>query len=148
MDSYVRNMIRSSLVWLAIGVLIGLSMAMWPMDHLLYKPAHAHANLLGFVSMMIFGVAYHVMPRFSGRPLHSVRLARLHVWAANVGLAAQAGGFILRPHWAEPGITGVVVGGILSSLGAFMFIYNIWFTLGSADQPYVALNMTPQRKIS
>lgn len=128
MDAYVRHMIRSALVWLAIGILIGISMALWPDGHILYKPGHAHANLLGFVSMMIFGVAYHVMPRFNGRPLHSVRMAQLHVWVANVGLGIQVAGFVVRPHWREPGMLGVAVGGIISAIGAFMFIYNIWRT--------------------
>jgi cytochrome c oxidase cbb3-type subunit 1 len=134
MDNYVRAMIRSSLVWLGIGIVIGVSMAIWPGDHLLYKPAHAHANLLGFVSMMIFGVAYHVMPRFSGRPLHRPGLARLHVWLANVGLGLQTFGFIARPHWAEPGLLGVAVGGSIAAVGAFLFIYNIWVTLGRGQQ--------------
>jgi cytochrome c oxidase cbb3-type subunit 1 len=140
MDNYVRAMIRSSLVWLAIGVVIGLSMAAWPGDHLLYRPAHAHANLLGFVSMMIFGVAYHVLPRFTGRPLRNPRLAAIHVWVANAGLALQVAGFIVRPHWYEPGFYSVVVGGTVSAIGAFMFIYNIWLTLGRADQTYATIS--------
>ena len=143
MDNYVRAMIRSSLVWLAIGVSIGLSMAWWPGDHLLYRPAHAHANLLGFVSMMIFGVAYHVLPRFSGRPLHRPRLASAHVWLANTGLALQTAGFVARPHWYEPGFYGIAVGGVISAIGAFLFIYNIWLTLGREDQKYATIS---QRK--
>jgi len=148
MDAYVRNMIRSSLVWLGIGVLVGLSMGIWPANHILYKPGHAHANLLGFVSMMIFGVAYHVMPRFSGRALHNVKLARWHVWIANVGLALQFTGFVLRPHWREVGTLGIVIGGCISAVGAFMFIYNIWRTVGRIDQPYLQLNNNDIRKTS
>lgn len=129
MDSYVRNMLRSSLVWLGIGVLIGLSMAYWPAAHILYKPGHAHANLLGFVSMFIFGVAYHVIPRFTGRPLRSPRLARWHVWIANIGLVIQVTGLVIRPHWREPGMLAVAIGGTVASIGAFMFIFNIWSTL-------------------
>ena len=147
MDSYVRNMIRSSLVWLGVGVLIGISMAIWPTGHILYKPGHAHANLLGFVSMMIFGVAYHIMPRFSGRALHSVRLAHLHVWVANAGLAGQVLGFLLRPHWRELGTLGVAVGGIISAVGAFMFIYNIWRTIGQYH-PITQHHLIPKRKAS
>jgi cbb3-type cytochrome oxidase subunit 1 len=43
-----------------------------------YRTAHLHMNLLGFVAMMIFGVAYHVIPRFTGHSLHSRRLAAVH----------------------------------------------------------------------
>ena len=112
-------------------------------SHVVYIPAHTHANLLGFVSMMIFGVAYHVLPRFSGRPLTSPKLAMAHVWVANLGLIGQVGGFILRPQFGAPGMALVGIGGTFSALGAFFFIYNIWTTLGSRDQLYATLGRRP-----
>jgi heme/copper-type cytochrome/quinol oxidase subunit 1 len=132
MEAFVRNFIRSSLVWLGVGVLLGVSMAWWPADHLIYRPAHAHANLLGFVSMMIFGVAYHVIPRFSGAALRSRAMARLHLWLANLGLAGMVGGWSLRPWMGDPGTTLIHAGAALSAVGTFLFIYNIWRTLGAA----------------
>jgi cbb3-type cytochrome oxidase subunit 1 len=131
MEAFVRNFIRSSLVWLGVGVLLGVSMAWWPANHLIYRPAHAHANLLGFVSMMIFGVAYHVIPRFSGAALRSRTLASLHLWVANLGLAGLVGGWSLRPWVGGAGTTLIHVGAGLSALGSFLFIYNIWRTLGA-----------------
>lgn len=130
MDSFVRNFIRASLVWLCLGVIIGVLMSFsgYAMQ---VRPAHVHANLLGFVSMMIFGVAYHVLPRFSGVPLHDPRLARLHFVIANLGLALMVGGWILRV-WSAAGMRLVQAGGILAAIGAFMFAYNLWRTLGAA----------------
>ncbi|HEX6588350.1 MAG TPA: hypothetical protein VF039_04960, partial [Longimicrobiales bacterium] len=78
MTPYVRRFIRSSLFWLGVGVVLGVLMTAWPAA-IQYRTAHMHANLLGFVSMMIFGVAYHVMPRFSGNPLRSPAEARWHL---------------------------------------------------------------------
>ncbi|HUF49370.1 MAG TPA: hypothetical protein VMN60_00965, partial [Longimicrobiales bacterium] len=72
MEPFVRRFIRSSLVWLGAGVLLGLWLSVDPAA-VIYRPAHMHANLLGFVSMMIFGVAYHVLPRFTGNALRSRR---------------------------------------------------------------------------
>ena len=132
MDSYVRNFVRSSLVWLAIGVLLGLGMAIAPFHMLAYRPAHLHANLLGFVSMMIFGVAYHILPRFNGRGLHSPRLAGIHVVVANAGLALMVGGFAARITWHTAGTIALGLGGALSAAGAFMFIGNIWITIRPA----------------
>ena len=129
MEPFVRNFIRSSLVWFGIGIIIGLSMAWWPAQHLVYRPAHAHAHLLGFVSMMIFGVAYHVIPRFAGSTLRSRRLAFVHLWVANIGLAGMVGGWLLR-GWVGFGTLLLAVGGGLTAIGAFLFIYNIWRTLG------------------
>lgn len=132
MDVYVRNFIRASLFWLGAGVLLGVWMAL-ASTAIIYRPAHVHANLLGFVSMMIFGVAYHVIPRFSGAPLRSPRLALAHFWIANIGLALLVGGWLSRPHVREIGASALATGAILSALGAFLFIGNIWRTLDAAS---------------
>jgi cytochrome c oxidase cbb3-type subunit 1 len=134
MDPFVRRFIRSSLVWLGTGVLIGIAMAFDP-RWVAFRPAHAHANLLGFVSMMIFGVAYHVVPRFSGRPLHSPALASAHVWIANAGLAGMVGGFMGRVYFAAAGNALLRAGAAASAVGAFCFIHNVWRTLPGADRP-------------
>jgi cbb3-type cytochrome oxidase subunit 1 len=128
MDPFVRRFIRSSLLWLGVGVTLGVLMAVRP-AMLAFRPAHMHANLLGFVSMMIFGVAYHVIPRFTGRPLRSPGLAALHLWLANAGLAGMVAGFILRVYRWEAGTALLATGGVPSAAGAFLFIYNIWRTL-------------------
>jgi cbb3-type cytochrome oxidase subunit 1 len=142
MEPYVRNFIRSSLVWFGIGIVIGVCMAFMPYRALAYRPAHAHANLLGFVSMMIFGVAYHVMPRFNGRGLHSVRLAQAHLLTANLGLALLVGGFITRVTWAKPGAVLLAAGGATSAVAAFMFIFNIWKTIAPRT-PAIQIKANP-----
>lgn len=129
MESFVRNFIRSSLIWLGVAGVLGLSMALWPGDHLVYRPAHAHAALVGFVSMMIFGVAYHVMPRFAGVPLKSRRMAALHLRIHNLGLGLMVTGWLLRPTWFRPGSLSVQIGGAVTAVGLAMFIYNLWKTL-------------------
>jgi cbb3-type cytochrome oxidase subunit 1 len=143
MDPFVRRFIRSSLVWLGIGVLIGVAMAVHPAA-VAFRTAHMHANLLGFVSMMIFGVAYHVIPRFVGRPLHSRRAASLHLWVANAGLAGMVAGFILRVFRWETGMPVLAAGAVLSATGAMLFIFNIWRTL-DAPQPRTAALPTVAR---
>lgn len=130
MEPFVRGFVRSSLVWLVIGVTIGVSMAFAPGAHLVYRPAHVHANLLGFVSMMIFGVAYHVMPRFAGRPLPSRRLPAVHLWLANGGLALMVGGWLLRPHLYAPGRGALLAGTVLTAVGIGFFVWSIWKTVG------------------
>lgn len=128
MEWFVIRFLKASLVWLALGVSLGLLMLIWPAA-ILYRPAHLHLNLLGFVTMMIYGVGYHVLPRFSGHPLHSRELAGVHWWMANVGLGLLVAGFILRPHLYRWSLPLLIVGGSASTLGAFIFIYNIWRTI-------------------
>ena len=137
MDNFVRQFIRSSLIWLGTGVVLGVLMAFLPGRVIQLRSAHMHANLLGFVSMMIFGVAYHVLPRVIGRPLFASHLAQLHVVIANGGLLLQVVGWISGGYQA-PGMWLLRSGGVLSAAGAFLFIYNIWRTLGR--------NLTPLRR--
>ena len=93
----------------SIGIAIGLSMALWPGGHLVYRPAHAHANLLGFLSMFLFGVAYHVLPRFVQKPLSErrQRWAMRHFWIQNLGLALMVAGWdgcdIQHPGFPQDG---------------------------------------------
>lgn len=115
---------------------IGVWMALDP-HAVIYRPAHMHANLLGFVSMMIFGVAYHVIPRFVGAPLRSRSSGKLHLVVANAGLAAMVGGFLLRGNVPEAAQVILGAGGVLSAAGAFLFIGNLWVTLDAASRENV-----------
>jgi cbb3-type cytochrome oxidase subunit 1 len=94
--------------------------------------------------MMIFGVAYHVIPRFTGRPLHSPRIARVHVWVANAGLLGMVSGFMLRYTQAMAGTIALRAGGIVSAVGVAFFIFNIWQTIGPAGM--VSLSAGPAIK--
>ena len=134
MQPYTRRFIRSSLLWLVVGVSLGVFMAASPGAGL-YRPAHMHANLLGFVSMMIFGVAYHVIPRFAGAPLESDRLAGVHLVLANAGLAGMVGGFIARAHQQAFALPLLVCGALTAAAGVLLFVYNIWRTLDRAVVP-------------
>jgi cbb3-type cytochrome oxidase subunit 1 len=128
MEWFVRNFIKASLAWLALGVTLGVAMAVVP-HWVVYRPAHMHMNLLGFVTMMIYGVAYHVIPRFSGNPLYSARLATVHWWTANAGLAAMVTGFAVRPQAGRVALPVLGLGAVLSAAGAYMFVYGLWRTI-------------------
>ncbi|HRP08849.1 MAG TPA: cbb3-type cytochrome c oxidase subunit I [Gemmatimonadales bacterium] len=131
MENYVSRFLRSSLIWLVIGTTLGAAMALRPV-WAVYRTAHLHALLLGFVMMMIAGVAYHVIPRFTMAALHSPRLARLHVWVANIGLVLMVCGFLGRPHGHRLAPPVLAAGGLLSLAGAWMLAWNLWRTLDRA----------------
>jgi cbb3-type cytochrome oxidase subunit 1 len=133
MDWFSRAFIKASVTWLALGVTLGVAMAAMPSLGA-YRTVHLHVNLLGFVAMMIFGVAYHVIPRFAGAPLHDRRLAGAHWWLANAGLALMVAGFTLRATGWVPFVHATVclaIGGTASALGAYAFAYNVWRTIGA-----------------
>ena len=129
MASYVRGFVVSSLVWFVIAGLLGLTMAFWPSHIAWLQAAHAHAFLAGFVSMMIFGVGYHALPRFAGQPLRSDRLARIHLWVWNVGLALMVVGWNVRSMWYGEGTLLIQAGGVATAVGGAAFVYNVLQTI-------------------
>jgi cbb3-type cytochrome oxidase subunit 1 len=133
MDNFAKAFIRASLLWFVAGITLGLAMAIHP-PWVVYRPAHAHMNLVGFVVMMIFGVGYQILPRFFGHPIHSRKLAAAHVWLANLGLGGMVAGFFLAPSVAEKSIPVTATGGILWALGAYGFVYNMWRTFNAAER--------------
>ena len=128
MEWFVRAFLKASLAWLVLGVSLGAAMGAHP-AWIMYRPAHVHIVQLGFVTMMIYGVAYHVVPRFAGFPLHNRRAAGVHWALANAGLALMVYGFIARVGRPGTGAVVLVIGGTLSALGAYIFAYVIWRTV-------------------
>jgi cbb3-type cytochrome oxidase subunit 1 len=128
MDWFVKAFIKASVAWLTVGVTIGVVMGAHP-AWTVYRLAHMHTVLLGFVTMMIYGVAYHVIPRFAGIPLHSRRAAAWHWWFSNVGLLVLASGFVVRVSNPLIGTPMVAIGGALSAVGAYTFAYVLWRTM-------------------
>jgi cbb3-type cytochrome oxidase subunit 1 len=131
MDDFVRHFIKSSLAWLAGGVTLGVAMAVHPV-WVIYRPAHMHMNLLGFVTMMIMGVGYHLLPRLGGSPLVWKSLPKVHLWFANIGLALMVAGFFLRPS-IQAGQYVLAVGGSVSAIGVLCFVSNLWKTMDAGQ---------------
>jgi hypothetical protein len=131
MDWFVKAFLKASVSWLAVGVTLGVAMGAHPAWSI-YRTAHLHMLLLGFVAMMIFGVAYHVIPRFAGNPLRSSGLAGAHWWLANLGLAVMVAGFVLRAQGKPVSSWLLGIGGGAAASGAYIFAILVWRTL---DKP-------------
>jgi cbb3-type cytochrome oxidase subunit 1 len=145
MEWFVRAFMRASLFWLALGVTLGVAMAVHP-EWRVFRTAHLHMNLVGFVTMMIFGVAYYIIPRFFGQQLFSRKIAFAQWFVSNAGLAGMAAGFMMQAY-AVPGWTAVLVtGGALQAAGAYGFVYNIWRTIGGSGIPILPVTLEPPRR--
>lgn len=132
MEWFIKAFIRFSLVWFAMGIVFGLAMAMHP-AWAVYRPVHAHLNVAGFITMLVFGVGYQLLPRLFGYPLHSVRLAVWHLYSANAGLAILVTGFIVQVHEPRAGLWLLSTGGTLYAIGVVLWVYNLWRTFDAAD---------------
>jgi cbb3-type cytochrome oxidase subunit 1 len=121
-------------MYLIIGVTIGVLLTVYPGAIGGFLAMHAHINLLGWLSMMIFAVAYHVLPRFSGRALYSERLSDTHVILANIGLIGLMISWPLSRYYWTPMIRLMFTGAALCyAVGAYLFVYNIMRTVLGKD---------------
>lgn len=132
MEWYIKAFIRASLIWFALGIALGLALARNP-PWVVYRPAHAHLNVVGFLTMLVFGVGYQLLPRLFGHPLHSQRLAVTHLFLANLGLTGLVGGFFLQPRAPDLARWTLATGGLLYAAGAVCWVYNLWRTFDAAD---------------
>ena len=132
MDWFVRAFIRSSLLWFGAGVTLGLAMTVFP-ALAVYRVAHLHLNLLGFVTQMIYGGSLHVVPRFFGQPIVYRRLAGAQFWLAQAGLLLLAPGFALRVAGAGVATALIVTGALASAAAAYFFIVNLWVTISASQ---------------
>lgn len=129
MSKTTLGFILTSFAYLTIGATLGVLFFIFPETRAL-RTVHAHINLVGFVSFLIFGIAYHILPRFKGRPLHSEPLAWWQFWLANIGLV----GLSLFLGWGayqtlESLRVLQALSGALLLLSVYLFAYNMFRTL-------------------
>lgn len=140
MDRYTILFIKASLIYLLLGVTMGVVLTFKPFFGFLstFTLVHNHLNLFGFMAMMIFGVSYHIIPRFSGKPIYSYKLMRLHFYLANIGLAGLLLGFIaiaivdILVHKIV-----LIVSGSIAATSVYIYVYNIWKSMATLKEGIV-----------
>lgn len=130
MDRFVKNFIGMSIIYLFIASLFGIVMLAHP-SLLSLRFVHSHLNMLGWVSMMIFGVGYHILPRFTGKPLKSPKMGEIQFWLANIGLIGMLLFYALMSFNPEVSIyMGLTVAfGLVEAVSIFLFFYNMLATI-------------------
>jgi cbb3-type cytochrome oxidase subunit 1 len=134
MEPVIVWYLRMSVIYFVAGAVVGFMMILNPGDSGYYVSAHAHLNLLGFMSMMIYGVGYHILPRFSGQHIYSPKMMHIQFWVANAGLIGMAVCWPLHArgdfsNLAEPLL---FISALLSFVSVILFAINILKTIKSA----------------
>ena len=102
MTSLVRRFLKTAILFLVVGLAIGgWMMVERELTGRFASPyvrsAHTHAILVGFVMMMILGVALWMFPRpVKGDTSYSPRLAEASYWMLAAGTAVRIVGELLR----------------------------------------------------
>ena len=129
MDKFVKGFIVMSVVYLGAAAVMGIVM-LANQNVLALKFVHSHLNLLGWVSMMIYGVGYHILPRFMGRPLYSNKIGELQFYLANISLVTMLLFYALNVYNpSDLYRTITVAAGAVQAFTLFLFLYNMLMTL-------------------
>jgi cbb3-type cytochrome oxidase subunit 1 len=128
-DKFVKGFIVMSVVYLGVAAVIGIVM-LADENVMALKFVHSHLNMLGWVSMMIYGVGYHILPRFMGRPLYSNRIGETQFYLANISLVSMLLFYALNVYNpSDIYRTITVLSGVVQVFTLFLFLYNMLMTL-------------------
>ena len=114
--------LRLAVLYFVVAALLGILMGMVG-DHTLF-PVHAHLNLLGWVSMAIFGLIYRQYPEMAAN-----KLARIHFWLYNISLPLTmiTLACLLKGNAALEPVVGI--GSLLLGVAIMLFALNIMLNL-------------------
>lgn len=133
MPPLVRRFLKTAIVFLIVGIALGVYMLArrelaetWATPW--WTSAHTHAILVGFVMMMIAGVALWMFPRPARDDTHfDPRLAEGAYWFLTVGTAVRLAGELSRPLSAATGLRWMIVAaGGAQALGLALFFWTMW----------------------
>lgn len=132
MSPLVRRYLKSAVLFLVTGLALGVWMLVsrefgaW--QPLRLRSAHTHALLVGFVMMMISGVALWMFPRV---PADDTRyrpaIAEAAWWCLAPGTALRVAlELTLPPEASVPMRVLLVAAGIAQVLGLVLFFWTMW----------------------
>ncbi len=133
MNPLVRRYLKTGIGFLLVGLVLGgVLLARWELAGVYPSPtlvsAHAHVILVGFVMMMILGVAQWMFPRPArDDPRYRPQVAEAAYWIMTGATVLRFAGEVGR-EWsaALPVRTIVVAGGLGQIVGLALFFYNLW----------------------
>jgi cbb3-type cytochrome oxidase subunit 1 len=122
-----RKLLKISVVYFMLGISFGLYMSVSHVFSL--TSVHVHLNLLGWMSLALVGVFYHLYPA-----LEANRFAKWHFWLHNIGLPWM----MIAIALAILGVNDVffpiaTAGGIVTVLGILCFGYNVLRNMKEQD---------------
>lgn len=119
-----RVMIAAASLYFVVGVLIGMGMSMT--ESFVLSSVHAHINLLGWVSLALGGILYHLFPA-----AEKSRLGVVHGWLHLIGIPIMMIGLTAMMLTGNHALAAIVaVGGVMIVLGTILFSINCLLHIG------------------
>ena len=133
MHSMVRRFIKTAIGFLFLGLAIGgWLLVRREFAGVIPSPyetsAHTHALFVGFVMMMILGVALWLFPRPAQDDVrYSPAAINVAYWFLTLGTAGRIGGELARVLWSAPMLSiGIVACGAAQVVGIGIFFLTMW----------------------
>jgi hypothetical protein len=136
MPPLVRRYIKTSFAFLLLGLLLGayLVVAQFVLGHYpsrLLVTAHVHLLLVGFMLMIVMGVATWMFPRPARDDArYRPELAVAVYWVLAPATALRAAGEVLLGATGVPAFGWLIaVGGLGQVTAAALFVVNMWWRI-------------------
>ena len=133
MPPLIRRYIKTSFAFLIAGVLLGSYVSVGQYVVGTYPPrliitAHVHVLLVGFMLMIVMGVATWMFPRPARDDArYRPELAETVYWVITVATCLRAGAEILGAYADSPALrAAIAVGGLGQAAGVLLFVVNMW----------------------
>ena len=134
MTPLVRRYVKTSFVFLVAGLLLGGWIIVGEFVLGVYPPrlfitAHVHLLLVGFMLMLVMGVATWMFPRPARDDTrYRPELAEAVYWVMTMATALRAGAEIAVALAGTLGLRWLIaLGGIGQLAGALLFVLNMWW---------------------
>ncbi|WP_026695574.1 hypothetical protein [Peribacillus kribbensis] len=114
-----KSFLKAAGVYFVIGILMGLTMGI--IHDFRLASVHAHINLLGWVSMALFGFFYHLYPEAA-----KTKMSRTHFWLHHIGLPVMMLGIAAQTFGMESALGAAIAGSIAVVLGVIFFAVNLF----------------------
>lgn len=111
--------IGSAVIYVIVGMLGGIIMG--AKQDFTLAPAHAHLNLIGWVSLALMGFYYNANPAKA-----ESRLALIQFWVSTVGLWIMIPGLVLTLRGEPSGEPIVILGSLITLIGMILFATAIF----------------------
>ena len=133
MTPLVRRYIKTSFVFLVLGLALGGYLIVAQFGVGAYPPrlvvtAHVHLLLVGFMLMIVMGVATWMFPRPSREDTrYRPELAEAVYWAMTLSTALRAAAEMLLAYTGVAALGWLIAtGGLGQVAGAILFVANMW----------------------
>lgn len=120
-------MLKIAVIYFVVGVGFGMFMSI--AADFKFTPVHAHVNLLGWASLALAGLIYHLFPKAANHVL-----GKIHFWLHNIGLPFMMFFLFMLINTGNTAYeTGIAISSSVTALGILAFLGTVLMNVSSSE---------------